>query len=131
MGRVIVADASVIIAALSPAESAHGWALALLVDTDRVFTHPITYAEVLVGPARRSAELAASLDSDLCELAVDHGSAAVPPYELAVVRAESGLRMPDACVLATAESLNLPLATLDERLADAARARGVEVLAVG
>ncbi|HHX86179.1 MAG TPA: type II toxin-antitoxin system VapC family toxin [Actinomycetales bacterium] len=128
---MIVADASVIIAALSPSEPAHAWALALLRDAQRVVVHPITCAEVLVGPARRSADLAASLDADLCDLAVDHGSVAVPPYELALVRAESGLRMPDACVLATAESLDLPLATLDQRLADASRARGVEVLPTG
>ena len=44
------------------------------------------------------------------------------------MRATTGLRMPDACVLAMAEHLAVPLATFDKRLAREASSRGVAVL---
>ena len=46
---------------------------------------------------------------------------------LAEIRARTRLRMPDSCVLLTAESRRAELATFDEHLAAAARGRGLLV----
>jgi predicted nucleic acid-binding protein len=47
--------------------------------------------------------------------------------KLAALRVETGLKMPDCCVLLTAEGAGGRLATFDERLARAARNRDLEV----
>lgn len=52
------------------------------------------------------------------------------PLLLAELRATSGLRMPDSCVLAAAIRESAAIATFDARLAEAAPSVGVRVLAV-
>jgi predicted nucleic acid-binding protein len=44
---------------------------------------------------------------------------------LAALRAESGLKLPDCCVLLTAEATNGSVLTFDERLAREAADRGL------
>jgi predicted nucleic acid-binding protein len=73
---------------------------------------------------------------------VDHGAAvlrdldvtSVPllddaPVRLAMLRAGTGLKMPDCCVLLAAEQTHGALATFDYRLATAAIERGLVVRA--
>jgi rRNA-processing protein FCF1 len=45
------------------------------------------------------------------------------------MRVDSGLKLPDCCVLDVASFHGAPLATFDTRLADEARGRGIEVIA--
>jgi predicted nucleic acid-binding protein len=113
---VIVADASVIIAAANPAEVHHERARAILREAGEagVVLHSLTMAEVLVGPARSGAQ-------DVAHAA----------FAAAGIRSSSATDPPptaQACVLATAEHLAVPLATFDERLVRAAAARGVTVV---
>lgn len=88
----------------------------------------MTIAEFLVGPARRGETYLARgltiLDElQVTELALPAGSG----IELARLRAGSGLRMPDCCVLLTAQRHDATLATFDVRLAREARLRGLSV----
>jgi predicted nucleic acid-binding protein len=80
-------------------------------------------AEVLVGPAR-SGQLdrasAALRQLDVIQVELDQDA----PTRLAVLRAGTGLRLPDCCVLLAAEQVQGTVATFDERLAAAARERG-------
>lgn len=87
---------------------------------------PVTLAEVLVGPARSgSLDRANSL---LGELGVQNlGMDDRAPSRLASLRASTGLKLPDCCVLLAAEQGHAELATFDERLASIARERGIRV----
>ncbi len=86
----------------------------------------ITLAEVLVGAARAGRldeQLAAIAALQITELTVEPGAAAA----LARLRADTGLRMPDCCVLHAALSSHAQaLATRGTRLAKAAAAHGFE-----
>jgi len=126
---VIVLDACVLIAHLTNDDAHHDRAtrlLASLAGQPKVVS-VLTRAEVLVVPARAGRRRAAEdvldrLRVDTYELPSDVAG------QLAELRARTGLRMPDCCVLLTAE-LTSPaeLATFDERLANAAAERGITV----
>lgn len=129
MGAVIVADANVMIAAANPADVHHEHAREILLEhgRDGVVLHSLTMAEVLVGPARAGQHDAAYAAFEAA--GVRSSPATDPaPTALAHVRATAALKMPDACVLATAEHLGTPLATFDSRLAREAAARGTAVI---
>lgn len=125
---MIVLDASVLIAHLDSTDAHHGRATQLLIDAaDEPFgASPLTLAEVLVGPARAG-------KVDIAQTAFRHlDVVTVPlvdtaPVRLATMRANTGLRLPDCCVLVAAETAGAALATFDERLAKAATALGFEV----
>jgi len=51
------------------------------------------------------------------------------PVRLAMLRAGTGLKMPDCCVLLAAEQTHGVLATFDDRLATVATERGLAVRA--
>ena len=115
---MIVLDACVLIAHLTNDDVHHDRAtrqLANLAGQPKVVS-VLTRAEILVIPARAGHRRAA--EDILDQLRVDTyelpGDAA---GQLAELRAHTGLRMPDCCVLLTVE-LNSPaeLATFDERL---------------
>jgi predicted nucleic acid-binding protein len=124
---VIVLDASALIAQLDKTDGHHQRARELLIDSadQQLGASVMTLAEALVAPAR-----AGRLDeaqSVLHELAVApielHGNAAAG---LALLRTETGLRMPDCCVLHAAAMTGAEtIATFDEQLARAARTRGL------
>jgi predicted nucleic acid-binding protein len=104
---VIVVDASALIAHLDERDALHERAeAALLAAADQPLgCSPITLAEVLVGPARRGRidEARVALDAmslDVIALAAD------APTRLAVLRADTGLRLPDCCVLLAAQDAN-------------------------
>jgi predicted nucleic acid-binding protein len=127
---VIVLDASVLIAHLDATDVHHERASALLNDAadEALAAGPITLAEVLVGPARagkvdHGAALLHDLDVTTVPLLDD------APVRLAMLRAGTGLKMPDCCVLLAAEQTHGSLATFDDRLATAAAERGLAVRA--
>jgi predicted nucleic acid-binding protein len=126
---VIILDACVLIAHLDATDAHHERATAfLLAVADEPFgASPLSLAEVLVGPAR-SGKLDAATGA-LRALEIDAVALAPEaPVRLAVLRAATGLRLPDCCVLLTAEQTRGAVATFDERLASAARERAVPVL---
>ncbi|MDR0847852.1 MAG: type II toxin-antitoxin system VapC family toxin [Propionibacteriaceae bacterium] len=121
----VVADASFLIALLNPAETHHGSAVAYLAQSNHhVAVHPVTLAEVLVGvvPAHQEESLLSDLESA--------GVSSAPPdvvdaAAMARARSTSGLKMPEAIVLATALAMSAGLATFDDRLRSAAQRQGV------
>ena len=118
---MIVLDASVLIAHLEVTDAHHQRATEVLLATagELLGASPITLAEVLVGPARAGQlDRAAAAIEDLQVEAVPLGADA--PARLAALRAETGLRLPDCCVLYAAQTANAALATFDDRLAAAA-----------
>jgi len=123
---VIVLDASALIAYLDRNDAHHSRALEhLLAHAGAPLgTNPITLSEVLVGPARQGSvhEAYAALDA----LGVESFPLPVNAAErLAALRAETALKLPDCCVLLTAEMVGGVVLTLDERLAGAARRLGL------
>lgn len=125
---MIVLDASVLIAHLDATDSHHERAGVLLRDAadEALGASPITLAEVLVGPARagevdRGTALLHELDVASVRLLDD------APARLAVLRAGTGLKLPDCCVLLAAEQTHGTVATFDDRLANAATERGLAI----
>ncbi len=124
----MILDASVLIALLDDQDAHHDAAVAVLdpvLDHDEPLRmHAVNLAEVLVGPAK-----AGRLD-DAVRLLAPLGIEEVngPASELARVRAESSLRMPDCCVLLAAQvAADDTIATFDARLAAVAVQRGLHV----
>lgn len=125
---MIIADASVLIAHLDPADAHHERASAYLsaVAGEELVVHPLTLAEVLVGGTRlgRGEEMLADLRAIGVQAAeVDAGQ----PLRLAMLRASTGLKLPDCCPLDLALVAGATLATFDERLAREARRRRISV----
>ena len=79
--------------------------------------HDQTLAEVLVHPYRegRASQVLATLTA----IGVVQSSAQLDALTLAKTRVETGLKMPDCHVLATARHHDLGVLTFDERLRDA------------
>ena len=129
MARVIVLDASVLIAYLDGEDGHHAPAEALLAQAieDDLAVSSLTLAEVLVVPARDGRlgpVLAALGDLEVQELPFPADTA----VRLAQLRATTGLKMPDCCVLLAAEDAGASIASFDERLAQAAEKRNLPVL---
>lgn len=126
MASLTVVDASVLLAHFDDADPHSEAAAAILADADALAASTLTLAEVLVGAARAGRleqQLAAIAQLQITELPLEQGAAAA----LARLRAETGLRMPDCCVLhAALTSRAQALATRDIRLARAASAHGLE-----
>lgn len=126
---MIALDASVLIAHLNPADAHHGAATRVLLDAsaDDLIVHTVTMAEVLVGGTRsgRGEEMDADLRAVGIRLAAHDER---EPPRLAELRATSGLKLPDCCVLDVALANGASLATFDHALAAAGRARGLPIL---
>jgi predicted nucleic acid-binding protein len=126
---VIVLDACVVIAHLDGADAHHERAEQLLnaLAGQPKTMNVLTRAEVLVIPVRAGRRRATEDILDRLRIGTSElpADAAGP---LAEMRAHTGLRMPDCCVLLTAELTGpADLATFDERLARAATSRGISV----
>lgn len=125
MARVTVLDASVLIAHLDDDDALHERASHELATTDGPLdASTITLAEVLVGPARQGQ--LATVRSALRMLEVEE--LALPPdaaERLATLRADSGLRLPDCCVLLAAQEARAAVLTFDGRLAREAERLGL------
>jgi predicted nucleic acid-binding protein len=127
VARVIVLDASVMIAVLDGSDPHFPRAKVLLAAhvSEQMLAHRLTLSESLVAAVRagRGEEASAALRA----VGIEPIDVLDDPLELAQVRAETGLKMPDGCVLLAARRAGATLATFDVRLADAARAGGVPV----
>ena len=126
---MIVADASWVVALRDPADGHHRQAVAIhhRIGTEDALLHPVTLAECLVAPAQLGVldDSAAVLRAAFEIPDIDHDA----PVRWAALRADTGLRLPDAIVLDTALSHDArALATFDTRLATAAAARRIDVL---
>ncbi|MFN0028732.1 MAG: type II toxin-antitoxin system VapC family toxin [Acidimicrobiales bacterium] len=112
---MIVVDASVLIAFLDPNDGHHSSAVELLAEASPpLLVHPITAAEVLVAPARNGVADAVWADLEAIGVKIDDGP--IDPWQLAEIRARSGCKMPDCCVLAVAATRRAPVATFDDQL---------------
>jgi predicted nucleic acid-binding protein len=119
---VIVLDASVLIAHLDGADRHHAEARALLEASgvEPLGAGTITLAETLVSPARegRLADAEVALRRlGISELAPGDDA----PARLAQLRADTGLKMPDCCVLLAAREHSGTVASFDSDLLTAAR----------
>jgi predicted nucleic acid-binding protein len=125
---LIVLDASVLIAFLDGDDKHHAAAeqlLAQAIDED-LAVNSLTLAEVLVVPVRDGRldrVLAAFQALDVQELPFPADTA----LRLAKLRAATGLKMPDCCVILAAEAAGAAVASFDERLAQTAEMRNVPV----
>ena len=124
---MIVVDAGVLIALWDRSNVHFSAARDIFGAHPRSSMHPVSLGEALVHTIRNDDELWArerlpSLGVREVAVAADQG------FALARARVETGLKMPDCCVLVCAEQLGVPLATFDRRLAEVARARGIVVL---
>jgi predicted nucleic acid-binding protein len=126
---VIVLDASVLIAQFDARDAQHSRALEALntAGVEALGASVITLAEILVGPAR--ANRLDDARGALNDLGVDE--IPLPPdaaTRLAELRAQTNLRLPDCCVLLSAQQEQASLLTFDDRLAK--RARQIDVNAL-
>ena len=129
---MIFLDASVVIAHFASHDAHHDAATAFLRECvdETLLVHALTLTEILVGPLRAGQET--FMLHQLDELGVTEwmppaGSAA----RLARLRVDTGLKLPDCCVLDAAIETSSTLATFDERLACAAASIGVDVVVPG
>ncbi|HYN72881.1 MAG TPA: type II toxin-antitoxin system VapC family toxin [Nakamurella sp.] len=125
---MIVFDASVLIAHLDATDSHHERADRLLAASgnEELAASVVTMAEVLVGPSRTGTvdrALAALEQLAVTPVPIERAT----PVRLALLRAETGLKLPDCCVLLAAEESGAAVATFDDRLAGAARSRGIRL----
>lgn len=125
---MIVIDASVLIGLHSSTDVHHDWCLSFFHQTlDQELVIPaLTHAETLVHPARQDRLEPFLKNLSGLELRVE-GLDASDTQGLALARATTGLRMPDAVVLYTALKLKTALATCDAQLARLAKDQGLVV----
>ncbi|WP_029150554.1 type II toxin-antitoxin system VapC family toxin [Microbacterium indicum] len=126
---MITLDAGVIIALFDADDAHHERAVELLrAHIDEPFqVSALNLAEALVGATRagRSATMLARLESLEVSVRPIGGDAA---ERLAEIRAHTGGRMPDCCVLLAAEESGSRVATFDVKLASSAEKLELEVL---
>ncbi|MCL2787010.1 MAG: PIN domain-containing protein [Micrococcales bacterium] len=123
---MIVLDASVLISHLEAGHT-HAERTRVVLDTaEDLIIHPITLAECLVGPARQgNGEAFRGAISQIG--VVTWRPDDEQPYRLAQLRASTGLRLPDCCVIDTAIQLRASLASFGARLAKTAGDLGLVV----
>lgn len=124
---MICLDASVLIAHFNPADPHHVAAGRLLIGNaaEPLCASALTLAEFYVQPARAAGtEALVVATAGIASLGVQR----IPvddPRTLAELRAKTGLKMPDCCVLDTALKLGARVATFDTALASAAERMGL------
>ncbi|MFN2581577.1 MAG: type II toxin-antitoxin system VapC family toxin [Candidatus Dormibacteria bacterium] len=116
-----VLDATVLIAHFNAHDAHHskGTAVLDLLAHEALRVSPLTMAEVLVAPARQGklqVAVRALRDLDVQQTMFDQST----PLELASLRAQTGLRLPDCAVLAAARTERAAVATFDSQLRSAA-----------
>jgi predicted nucleic acid-binding protein len=128
LAQLVVLDASALIALASDTDPNHNWALEIFRDTAAfgIQMTALTQAEVLVHPAR-----AGKLEKFL-KLIGALGLEITPIEEtdsrqIAKIRAETSLKMPDAVVLSQAIKVAGSIATADKQLAKVAKDNGLGV----
>lgn len=125
---MIALDANVLIAAFNSKDAHHDWAIAFITDTaaEDFVISALNYAEILVSPTRKGilSKFRKSIDSLGYEIGAISPEDAV---DIAQIRSETGLRMPDAVVVHTAHAHSASLATTDAQVAKIATERGITV----
>lgn len=126
---MIVLDASLLIAHLDGRDPHHQAAVELLRGhaMELLGASQISLAETLVAPARagRLEDAREALEQlSIRELAFGHDAAP----RLASLRVETGLKLPDCCVLLTAEDHYGGVASFDQSLCERARGLGIPVV---
>lgn len=126
---MITVDAGVLIAFFDSNDTHHERAVSLfsMNAEELLYLNPVTEAEVLVRAAQQGRE--ESMYRDIREL----GVSVLPPSPetgvwLAQLRARTSAKLPDCCVLLTAQQSESRIATFDTGLARAARSLGIDVL---
>jgi len=124
---VIALDASVLIALLRSEDRHHDRARQVLTADRHFEVHSLNLAEALVAPVRAGREAGAlrAWEAVGVQPWEANPSAAV---DLARLKVETRLTLPDCCPLLVAEATTRTVATFDVRLARVARERGIEVL---
>jgi predicted nucleic acid-binding protein len=125
---VIVLDASVLIAHLGVRDVHHERAGQLLSDSgvEPLGVSTMSLAETLVAPARAGRRDVTEALERLGIVELPLGSGA--PARLARLRAETGRKLPDCCVLLAAQEHNGVVASFDAALIDAATKLGLSTL---
>lgn len=121
MGRIVF-DANIVIALFDSKNKFHDQAVEVYFASTSSSIHlsALTYAEILTHPAGTK-----TLDKFVSHLS--SGGFEVEPItadlaiEVAKIRNITRLKMPDACVVSLAQSLNCELVTADRTLAERAR----------
>ena len=123
---MIVVDASALIAHLDADDAQHQRAVERMIELAEqpLGCRSITLAEVVVGPARAGRlEAAERAVRDLGVTEIRLGEGAAP--RLAGIRAATGLKLPDCCVLLAAQDCGAQaVLTLDDRLGRQAKRLG-------
>lgn len=126
---MITFDAGVLISFFEENDAHHASALRLFRShaMEIRYLSQITHAETLVHAARQHRE------EDLYRAIEELGFRVLShPQDtgvrLAQIRAETGLKLPDCYVILTADQSGSRIATFDDRLAEAARRLGIEVV---
>jgi predicted nucleic acid-binding protein len=125
---VIVLDASVLIAHLDQRDAQHERAVERLLQLveQPLACSTITLAEVLVGPARHG-RLEVAREAINAVGVVEITVAADAPERLALLRAQTGLKLPGCCVLMAAQDARAAsVLTFHDRLARAAMQLGFD-----
>ncbi len=126
---MIVLDASVLIAHLDAHDSHHESAVELLRahSIELLGASQISLAETLVAPARAGRlEEAEEVLEQIAVRELAFGHAASP--RLASLSIETGLKLPDCCVLLTAQDHHGGIASFDRDLCQRARDLGIPVV---
>ena len=128
MARVVVLDASALIALVSSKDAHHQWAMDMFRDTASfgLQMSSLTQAEVMVHPARagqleKFQKMVNSLGLQITPIEPEDSAS------LANLRAKTSLKMPDVAVLRQAMKVNGTVATTDQKLAQAAKDLGFGV----
>ncbi len=126
MAGLTALDASVLLAYFDKTDTHTEAARAILDDADGLVASVLTVAESLVGAAaagRLDEQLEALADLEIRRVPIDSEAASM----LARLRSETGLKMPDCCVLHAAATIGADaIGTRDASLAKAAQERGYE-----
>ena len=128
MAQLVVLDASALIALASDTDPNHNWALEMFRDTAAfgIQMTALTQAEVLVHPARagkleKFLKLIGALGLEITPIDESDSS------QIAKIRVATSLKMPDTVVLSQAIKVSGSIATTDQKLAKAAKEKGVGV----
>jgi predicted nucleic acid-binding protein len=129
LAQLVVLDASALIALASDTDPNHNWALEMFRDTAAFGLQmtALTQAEVLVHPARagkleKFLKLIGALGLEITSIEE------FDSRQIAKIRAETSLKMPDAVVLSQAIKVAGSIATADKQLAKVAKDNGLGVL---
>lgn len=133
MGRVIVLDANVVIGVLDATNAHHARAVELIAahENEQFVMHEVTVAEVLAGPAQTGRAAAEQVWATMLELGITTVHPNATPLEVALLRAATGLPIPDCLVILSVgkPGEDASILSFDARLAARARELGHTVLA--